>query len=147
MPGATGWLLDTNVISELRKGAKAAGGVRSWAARTNQAEFYLGSLTLVELRLGIDRLADQIFRTELQIWLDAVRHGFTSRILAVSEDVLFAWRRLSIDGQKAGYTYSHPDSMLGATALVHGLGVATRNTKDFQRVGVPLVNPWLTPTL
>ncbi len=71
-----------------------------------------------------------------------MRVVFADRILAVDEDVLVAWRRLLKAGQRTQYTYSQPDALIAATALVHGLGVVTRNTADFERAGVPLLNPW-----
>ena len=63
-------------------------------------------------------------------------------MLEVDESVLLAWRRLAWAGQKANHTYAQPDGLLAATALVHGLGVATRNTADFARAGVALLDPW-----
>ncbi len=144
MSSVSGWLLDTNVVSELRKGPKAAPSVRFWAVQTRQDEIYVGSLNLAEIRIGIDRLDDQDFAAELRAWLVALRRSFAGRTLAVSEDILVAWCRLNMHGQKSGYTYSQPDSLLAATAIVHGLGVATRNTRDFEQAGITIVNPWLT---
>lgn len=141
--GLRGWLLDTNVVSEIRKGARAHPAVRSWAEATPPAACFLSTVSVAEIRMGIERVADPGFRGELEAWLrDGVRVWFGDRILAVDEAVLLAWRRLIIEGQKARYTYSQPDALIAATALVHGLGVVTRNAADVERAGVTLCNPW-----
>ncbi len=138
-----GWLLDTNVISELRKGARCHPGVRAWAEAVPPAACFLSRVTVAEVRFGITLAIDPGFRAELELWL---RHGlrtwFGERILEIDEEVLLAWRTLTWDGQKANYTYAQPDALIAATALVHELGVVTRNTDDFVRAGVTLLNPW-----
>ncbi len=70
------------------------------------------------------------------------RTWFGDRIIEVDEPVLLAWRQLAWAGQKANYTYAQPDALIAATALVHDLGVATRNLADFQRAGLRLLDPW-----
>ncbi len=141
--GSRGWLLDTNVVSEMRKGARANPAVRSWAETVPPIACFLSMVSVAEIRMGIERVADPGFRGELEAWLrDGVRVWFGDRILAVDEAVLLAWRRLVAEGQKARYTYSQPDALIAATALVHRLGVVTRNAADFQRAGVTLCNPW-----
>ena len=70
---------------------------------------------------------------------------FEERVLPVSEDVMFKWRLLVEDGRKAGHTYSQPDLIIAATALHHGLTVVTRDTADFERARVPVLNPWNEP--
>jgi len=98
---------------------------------------------VAEVRFGITLAIDPGFRAELELWL---RHGlrtwFGERILEIDEEVLLAWRTLTWDGQKANYTYAQPDALIAATALVHELGVVTRNADDFVRAGVTLLNPW-----
>lgn len=141
--GPRGWLLDTNVVSEIRKGGRANPAVRSWAETVPPIACFLSTVSVAEIRLGIERVADPGFRGELEAWLrDGVRVWFGDRILAVDEAVLLAWCRLITEGQKARYAYSQPDALIAATALVHGLGVATRNGADFERAGVRLCNPW-----
>jgi len=96
----------------------------------------------VEVSRWVD---DPGFRAALEAWLrDGVRLWFGDRILSVDETVIMAWRRLAAGGQRAGYTYSQPDALIAATALVHELCVVTRNTADFMRAGVMLLNPWAT---
>lgn len=144
--GPRGWLLDTNVVSELRKGGNADPGVRSWAEAVPPAACFLSLVTVAEIRFGIERVADLQFRGELEAWLrDGVRIWFGDRVLVPDEAVLMTWRRLVMDGQKARYTYSQPDALIAATALVHGLGVVTRNIADFERAGLILANPWTGP--
>ncbi|NPD69130.1 type II toxin-antitoxin system VapC family toxin [Lichenicola cladoniae] len=144
--GPRGWLLDTNVVSELRKGGNADPGVRSWAEAVPPAACFLSLVTVVEIRFGIERVADLQSRGELEAWLrDGVRIWFGDRVLVPDEAVLMTCRRLVMDGQKARYTYSQPDALIAATALVHGLGVVTRNIADFERAGLVLANPWTGP--
>ena len=69
---------------------------------------------------------------------------FGSRILDADGRVLLAWRRLIQDGQEAHYTYSQPDALIAATAIVHDLAVVTRNVDDFERAGITVINPWKT---
>lgn len=141
--GARGWLLDTNVISELRKGARCDRAVAAWAARVPPVACFLSRVTVAEIVFGIEQVTDPTFRAELESWLrDGVRSWFGGRILDVDEVVLVAWRRLVTRGQKARYTYSQPDALIAATAKVHGLEVVTRNVEDFVQAGLPILNPW-----
>jgi len=141
--GPRGWLLDTNVVSELRKGPRANALVRAWAETVPPVACFLSVVSVAEIRFGIERVGDPGFRGELEAWLnDGVRVWFGDRILAVDETVLLTWRRLAAEGHKAGHTYSQPDALIAATALVHNLGVVTRNTGDFERAGVKLHDPW-----
>jgi len=139
-----GWLIDTNVVSELRKGARCAPAVRAWAEAVPPVACYLSRVSVAEIRFGILQVTDVGFRAELDAWLrDGLFPWFGDRILEVDERVLVRWRQLVWQGQRARYTYSQPDALLAATALVHELGVVTRNTEDFAQAGVRLVNPWL----
>ena len=138
------WLLDTNIVSELRKGRRCQPSVMAWSETVPPSACFLSNVTIAEIRFGIARVGDNLFRAELESWLqNGVRTWFGRRILDISEDVLVAWRELSWDGQKSNYTYSQPDALIAATARVHGLTVVTRNTAGFERAGVPLFNPWL----
>jgi predicted nucleic acid-binding protein len=142
-PTARGWLLDTNVVSELRKGSRTNAAVRSWAEAVPPASCFLSRVTVAEIQFRIERVPDPGFRGELEAWLrDGVRAWFGERILDVNEAVLVAWRRLIWDGHTSHYTYSQPDALIAATAKVHQLGVVTRNVEDFVRAGVLVRDPW-----
>ena len=138
----TGWLLDTNVISELRRPRPSA-RVRSFVAGQRLDDLYISTVTLAEIRFGIESLGDPIRRAELHGWLQhSVRPMFDQRVLGVTEDVMFKWRLLVEEGRKLGHTYSQPDLIIAATALQHGLTVVTRYVADFEHARVPLLNPW-----
>jgi toxin FitB len=138
----TGWLLDTNVISEPRRPAPNAGVARFFENHPIE-QLYVSEITFAEIRFGIERLPDPRRRTEITEWLDhELRPMFDGRTLPVSEDVILRWRLLVEDGRKERYTYQEPDAFLAATALHHGLTLVTRNTRDFERAKVPLLDPW-----
>lgn len=139
----SGWLLDTNVISELRRPRPSA-RVRSFVASKRLEDLFVSTVTFAEIRYGIERVDDPIRRAELNDWLlHRVRPMFDQRVLEVSEDVMFKWRLLVDDGRKVGHTFSQPDLIIAATALQHGLTVVTRDTGDYKLARVPLLNPWL----
>jgi len=138
----TGWLLDTNVLSELRRLNPNPNVVRFVASKPLE-RLFVSIVTYAEIRFGIESVADVAHRTALNEWLThKVRPMFEERALPVSEDVMFTWRLLVEDGRKAGHTYSQPDLIIGATALHHGLTVVSRDTRDFRRSGVPVFDPW-----
>jgi predicted nucleic acid-binding protein len=139
----SGWLLDTNVISELRRPRPSA-RVRGFIAGQRLQDLFISTVTFAEIRYGIETVADPIRRAELNDWLlHRVRPMFDQRVLEVSEDVMFKWRLLVEDGRKVGHTFSQPDLIIAATALQHGLTVVTRDTGDYKLARVPLLNPWV----
>jgi toxin FitB len=138
----SGWLLDTNIISELRK-SNCHPAVNQWADDQPPQTFYLSTVTLAEIRFGIERLNDSIFQQELTQWLDnTLRPWFSDRILTVDEDVILIWRQMIEQGRKQGYTFSQPDLFIDATAALHNLCIVTRNVTDFQKSGVAVFNPF-----
>jgi toxin FitB len=142
----TGWLLDTNILSELRR-LKPEPRVAAFVAAQALDLIYVSSVTLAEIRFGIELVADAARRAELNDWLaHKVRPMFEQRVLPVSEDVMFKWRLMVEEGRKAGHTFSQPDLIIAATALHHGLTVVTRDAGDYQRARVPVLNPWTAPT-
>jgi toxin FitB len=141
----TGWLLDTNVLSELRRPKPNRKVVAFIAARPLEL-FYVSAVTLAEIRFGIEVVTDATKRAELNDWLaHKVRPMFKQRVLPVTEDIMFKWRLLVEDGRKAGHTFSQPDLIIAATALHHGLTVVTRDVSDYERVRAPVFNPWVGP--
>ena len=138
----SGWLLDTNVLSELRRPRPNA-RVRDFVAAQPLEQLFVSTVTLAEIRFGIDLVADPVRRAELGDWLlHRVRPMFARRVLEVSEDVMFKWRLLVEDGRRAGHTFSQRDLIIAATALQHGFTVVTRDVGDFSPARVPLLNPW-----
>jgi predicted nucleic acid-binding protein len=138
-----GWLLDTNVISELRRPRPSA-RVRSFVAGRRLEDLFVSTVTFAEIRYGIEAVGDPIRRAELNDWLQhRVRPMFAQRVLEVSEDVMFKWRLLVEECSKVGLTFSQPDLIIAATALQHGLTVVTRDTGDYKLARVPLLNPWV----
>ncbi len=138
----TGWLLDTNVISELRR-PRPEPKVVAFVADKPLDLLFISSVTLAEIRFGIELVADAGKRAELNDWLaHKVRPMFEQRILSVSEDVLFKWRLLVEEGRKARHTYSQPDLFIAATALQNGLTIVSRDVDEFQQARAPVVNPW-----
>jgi toxin FitB len=138
----TRWLLDTNVLSELRR-RRAEPKVVAFVAAQPLDSLHVSTVTFAEIRFGIEMVADLRRRAELNDWLThRIRPMFEQRVLPVSEDVILKWRLLVEDGRRAGHTFSQPDLMIAATALVHGLTVASRDTTDYARARVPVLNPW-----
>jgi toxin FitB len=139
----TGWLLDTHVISELRRPRPSA-RVRAFVAGQPLESLFVSTVTFAEIRYGIEAVGDPGRRAELQEWLThKVRPMFDQRVLEVSEDVMFKWRLLIDEGRKAGHTFSQPDLIIAATALNHGLTVVTRDIGNYTLARVPLLNPWV----
>ena len=139
----TSWLLDTNILSELRR-PKPEPKVVAFVEAQPLERMYLSVVTLAEIRFGIERVADASRRAELNEWLTLkVRPMFEQRVLQVTEEVMFKWRLLVEEGRKLGHTYSQPDLIIAATALHHGLTVVSRDAGGYAKTRVPLLNPWV----
>lgn len=133
------YLIDTNVLSELRRREPDARVVQ-WFSERPASTLYLSVLTLGELRKGIDTLPETPRKLALLDWLEAeLPIFFTGRILAVDARVADRWGRLVA---QAGRPLPAIDSLLAATALAHGLTLITRNLKDFQHPDLAVVDPW-----
>jgi hypothetical protein len=133
------YLLDTNVLSETRRRQPAA-GVADWIAATPPGRLHVSVLTLGEIEQGIAKIGgrgDRHQAAALERWLRDVQAGFEDRVLPVTLPVATAWGRQQ---------YAKPlpviDALIAATARVHGLTVVTRNVKDFELAGVPILNPF-----
>jgi toxin FitB len=141
----TGWLLDTNILSELRRPGPERKVLAFIAAQPLEL-LYVSSATFAEIRFGIELVADANRRAELSDWLaHKVRPMFEQRVLAITEDIMFKWRLLVEDGRKAGHTFSQPDLIIAATALHHGLTVVSRDVSDYQKAHASVLNPWIDP--
>lgn len=142
----TGWLLDTNILSELRR-PRPEPKVTAFIAAQPLESLCISTVTLAEIRFGIELLSDAAKRSELNDWLSRkVRPMFENRVLEITEDIMFKWRLLVEEGRKTGHTFSQPDLIIAATAQDHGITVATRDTSEYVKARVPVFNPW-TDTL
>ena len=138
-----GWLLDTNIISELRK-TNCHPAVKVWSEQQTPQSLYLSTITLAEIRFGIEQVQKGRFRQELVEWIDKeLRPWFSDRLLEVSEEIILVWRRMVEKGRKQQHTFSQPDLFIAATASVHDLCVVTRNVRDFEKADVTVFNPFL----
>lgn len=137
------YLLDTNVVSELRKAkaGKADPNVIAWAANVSAANLFLSAITILELETGI-QLVERRDATQgklLRAWLEGhVLLAFSGRILPIDVSVAQRCAKLHVPDRRADR-----DALIAATALVHGMTVVTRNIVDFQATGVNLFNPWV----
>jgi len=138
----SGFLLDTNVISELVKPRPEA-RVVGWIDGIDESLLYLSVLTLAEIRKGVAALPRSARRTALEAWLESeLRLRFSHRILVIDEQVADRWGFLAGNAQKHGHQLPVIDGLLAATAIHHNLTLVTRNTGDTASTGVSLFNPW-----
>ncbi|GFE84221.1 ribonuclease VapC [Steroidobacter agaridevorans] len=139
----TGWLLDTNILSELRR-PRPERKVLAFVASQPLELLHISIVTLAEIRFGIELVPDPGRRSELTDWLtNKVRPMFEGRALAVSEDVMFKWRLMVEEGRKSGHTFPQPDLIIAATGQHHGLTVVSRDTAEYAKARVPVFNPWV----
>ncbi|MFZ0606437.1 MAG: type II toxin-antitoxin system VapC family toxin [Xanthobacteraceae bacterium] len=133
-------LVDTNVISELRRGRNAAPAVATWFAAIPPENVFTSVIVLGEIRRGIELVArhDKPQAAALLQWYGSVRERLGDRVLDVDEPVMTLWARISVPDVLPAY-----DGLIAATGLLHGLIVVTRNTRDYHRAGVEVFNPWL----
>jgi hypothetical protein len=134
------FLLDTNVISELRRPDKANRNVVAWATALPAASFFISAIAILEIELGALTIArkDTAQGAVLRAWIDhQILVRFEGRVLPIDAAVALRCARLHVPDPRA-----ERDALIAATALIHGLTVATRNVPDFEPTGVALVNPW-----
>ena len=134
------FLLDTNVVSELRHGKpNQSPEVRKWAAAQSTGRLFLSAITILELEQGILALERRTPSqgSALRIWLTGVRAAFEGRVLPFTDHTATICASLHVPNPR-----SERDAMIAATAIEHGFIVVTRNTQDFVNTGVPLSNPW-----
>ncbi len=137
----TGFLLDTNVVSELRKADRADENVRRWIRAHADAEFWLSALVIGELHRGVELVArrDRPAGRRLRAWLDSVVTDYEDRILPVTVAVALRWAQISVPDPLPII-----DGLLAATALEHDLTLVTRNVADVERSGALTANPFDT---
>ena len=135
------FLLDTNVVSELRQGKpNQSPEVRRWAAEQPASRLFLSAITILELEQGLLALERRTppQGSALRIWLTGVRTAFHGRVLPFTDNTATICAALHVPNPR-----SERDAMIAATAIEHGFTVVTRNTQDFVNTGVPMVNPWI----
>ncbi|WP_142592642.1 type II toxin-antitoxin system VapC family toxin [Pseudorhizobium endolithicum] len=137
------YLLDTNVVSELRKvgDGKADPNVTAWLGAQDSRDLYISAITILELERGILSIQRRDIEqgARLRAWMDSrVRPEFAQRIIAIDDAIATRCAHLHIPDRR-----NEADALIAATAVVHGLAVVTRNIRDFRGTGVILVDPWL----
>lgn len=135
------YLLDTCVLFELTKPRPEAAVLR-WLRGQNDSTLAVSALTIGELERGVERLPAGQRKRTLSRWLDEINELYSERVLDVTSAVARDWGRLSASSERQGKTVSVMDGLIGATARVHELVVATRNVADLERAGAKTFNPW-----
>jgi predicted nucleic acid-binding protein len=132
-------LLDTNVVSELRKGPRADANVRAWFADTEAESLYLSVVVIGELRQGVERVRhrDPVAARSLERWLGKLVDEYEERIVPIDSAIAERWGRLNVPDPLPTV-----DGLLAATALVHDMTLVTRNVRDVARCGVRLLDPF-----
>lgn len=138
------YLVDTNVISEARKGKKANAGVQKFWEETDPTDIYISAQTIGEIRRGVENIrhrGDASQAAQLEAWLDIVVTQYADRVLSFDVDCAQVWGKLMSPHPQ------HPiDKQIAAIALIHNMTVVTRNVDDFERTGVQLKNPFINST-
>ena len=133
------YLLDTNIVSEARRGTPEA---VDWLRSINRSSIHLSVITLGWIRRGIiaKQKSDPKTAARLAIWFEDLRRDHASRILPVTDDIAIEWGRIAVIRPRG-----MADGLIAATAIIHGLTVVTRNRTDFEDTKVPMINPWDRP--
>jgi len=139
----SGFLIDTNVLSEYNRTGSPDLGVKRWLETTNRQSQHVSVITLAEIQKGIELLAEGKRRVQLEQWLKQdLEAWFSGRILPVDRQVAGRWASLVAQGTRAGRPLPTVDSLIAATALAYDLTIVTRNTRDFDGIGATTINPW-----
>lgn len=139
----SGFLLDTNVISEYSRNRPPDARVKTWVDAQQEDTLYLSVLTLGEIRKGTALLPAGNKRDHLERWLENdLPKRFANRLLPINGDIAEIWGAMAGQAQLRGITLGIIDGLIAATAKHHDLTVVTRNAKDFSVWGVPVTNPW-----
>ena len=134
-------LLDTCAISELRKPAPSPSFLE-WFESCNERLLHLSSITLGELRFGIDLLQDGKRKNDLLTWYAELCLSYRGHIVSPTQEICEQWGMLRARRRVNGHSLPMADGLIAATARHHSMALVTRNTKDFQDLGIELINPW-----
>lgn len=134
------FLLDTNVLSELRRPEKANHGVREWASNPSSESLFVSAISVLELEIGVLRIIrrDKEQGNMLRFWLDRMLAEFADRTVPVDMKIALKCAQLHVPDPRPDR-----DAYIAATALVHDLTIITRNVRDFEGMGAKLLNPWM----
>lgn len=136
------WLLDTNILSELRK-QRPEQKVVDFIAQQPLTTLFVSTVTFAEIVFGIEQIQDSSKNLALTTWLNTqLRPMFDGRVLPITEEVMLIWRRLVEQGRKQGHTFPQPDLIIAATALQYNLTVVSRDLSGYAHTGVRFFNPW-----
>jgi predicted nucleic acid-binding protein len=139
----SGFLIDTNVLSEYNRLGGPDAGVKRWLETTDRRSQHVSIITLAEIQKGIELLAEGKRRAQLEHWLTQdLEAWFSGRVLLVDRQVAMRWASLVANGSRTGRPLPTVDSLIAATALVYDLTIITRNIKDFEGTGATTINPW-----
>jgi predicted nucleic acid-binding protein len=137
-----GWLLDTNVVSELRR-PKPDVAVTEFVTTQPGEMLFTTEVTFGEIRFGIEQIKDAGRRADIHVWLDrTLRPLFANPVLAITEDVIVRWKAMVVEEQSRGHTFGQPDLFIAAIAALEDLAVVTRDINEFVAAGVPAFDPW-----
>ncbi|MGO8791675.1 MAG: type II toxin-antitoxin system VapC family toxin [Terriglobia bacterium] len=140
----SGFLIDTNVLSEYNRPGGPDAGVKRWLETTDRQSQHVSVITLAEIQKGIEMLAEGKRRFQLEQWLKQdLEAWFSGRILPVDRKVAGRWASLVAQRARAGRPLPTVDSLIAATALAYDLAIVTRNMRDFEGSGATLINPWV----
>jgi len=139
----SGFLIDTNVLSEYNRPGGPDAGVKRWLETTDRQIQYVSVITLAEIQKGIELLAEGKRRLRLEQWLkEDLESWFSGRLILVDRPVASRWASLMAIGVRGGRPLPALDSLIAATALAYDLTIVTRNTRDFEGIGAMTLNPW-----
>ena len=133
------FLLDTNVVSELRKKRRNEPKVQRWLGSVYSEDLFTSVIVVGEIRRGIEKIrpTDPVFASQLELWLHKLQIDYKDRILSITEEIAEFWGTICPNDP-----LPEPDGLIAATALHHGITLVTRNVEHVRRSGVKLLNPW-----
>jgi predicted nucleic acid-binding protein len=138
----SGFLLDTNVLSEFARAQAPHPSVDRWLRTTREDLLFASVLAFAEIRFGIELLPTSKRRSQLEEWLEDLRFSFEARLLPVTATIGDRWAVLTAQSQRRGTPLSIVDGYIAATAIEHGYTLVTRNVKDFAGLSIEILNPW-----